>query len=267
MREVMSSLVVAVLVAAPHGVMAADAPPPPPLTCFGSGPSFRMDMNGGRALLSMPPARSLSLEGRVSPDEATKAFGWRGRATGGRGTDVVAFVQDETCTDLSAVEHPFSVRVSLPDGRFLSGCCRRSAPDAELEPEAEPKPAPSPPPTPAPASGDWISSLVTFFPSIDACIEESRRTEAIVFAGVKPDKAVHLVLRLPGPRYADCHLPPGRGPARVTLRPRDATLSGDEQAGLLTLLPLEAPTEACYRSQPVHDEHGRRIGWISRRGC
>jgi hypothetical protein len=226
-----------------------------------------MDMNGGRARLSMPPARSLALEGRVSADDPAKAFGWRGRATGGAGKDVVAFVHEETCTDASAVEYPFAVRVSLPDGRFLSGCCRRAATGAELEPEAEPTPTPSPVPTPAPASGDWISGLGTFLPSIDACIQESRRTEAIVFAGVRPDKTVHLVLRLPGPRYADCHLPPGRGPAKVTLRPREAVLSGDEQAGLLTLLPHEAPSEPCFRSQLVYDEHGRRFGWVSLKGC
>ena len=119
----------------------------------------------------------------------------------------------------------------------------------------------------APGLGDWVSSLATFFPSIHACVEESKGTEAIVFAAVKPDKTVHLVLRLPGQRHADCHLPPGRGPAKVTLRPRGADSSAEEQAAMLTLLPHAAPSEGCFRSQPAFDEQGRRFGWISIKGC
>lgn len=226
-----------------------------------------MTLDGRRARLSIPPAASLTLLGRISSSDQTKNHGWRGRPTDGKGADVVAFVSEETCTDLSAVEHPYSVSVSLPDGRFLSGCCRRAAPGTEPEPEAEPQPTPTPAPTPAPGLGDWISSLVTYFPSINACVQESRRTEAIVFAATKPDKTVHLVLRLPGPRYADCHLPPGRAPVKVTLRPKGAVPAAEEQAAILTLLPHEAPSGGCFRSQLVFDEQGRRFGWISLKTC
>lgn len=266
MRELRLSLVVAVLLSAPLVAIAADAPPPP-LACSGSGPSWRLNLDGRRARLSLPPARSLSLVGRFSSVDPTKRYGWRGRPAASKGADVVAFVNEETCTDTSAVEHPFAVRVSLPDGRFLSGCCRRAVPGTEPEPEAEPKPTPSPAPTPAPALGDWISSLVTFFPSINACVQESPRTEAIVLATAKPDKTVLLVLRLPGPRYADCHLPPGRVPVKVTLRPKGAAPSAEEQAAILTLLPHEAPSGGCFRSQLVFDEQGRRFGWISLKTC
>jgi len=266
MREGKPSLVAALLAAAPLTAIAAEAPPPP-LVCSGSGPSWRLNLDGRRARFLLPPAQSLSLVGRISSSDHTKNYGWRGRATGSKAGDVVAFVKEETCTDISAVEHPFGVSVSLPDGRFLSGCCRRTAPGTEPEPEAKAKATPSPAPTPAPALGDWISSLVTFFPSINACVQESRRTEAIVFAAVKPDKTVHLVLRLPGQRYADCDLPPGRGPAKVTLRPKGAAPFAEEQAALLTLLPHEAPSGGCFRSQLVLDEQGRRFGWISLKTC
>jgi hypothetical protein len=205
--------------------------------------------------------------GRFSTVDPEGAYGWRGRATEGERRDLVAFVSEASCTDASAEEHPFSVRLSLPDGRFLSGCCRRGATATE-EPEIEPTPAPLPAPTPAPAVGDWISSLTTFLPAIGACLQESGRTEAVVFAAVRPDKTVHLVLRLPGGRHADCLLPPGRGPARVTLRPRDAPSSPEEAAAVLTLLPQRPPpSEACYRPQPVMDEQGRLFGWIARKGC
>jgi hypothetical protein len=226
-----------------------------------------MSLDGRSARLAIPPAAGLTLVGRISSSDQTKNYGWRGRPTDGKGADVVVFVNEATCTDISAVEHPFSVSVSLPDGRFLAGCCRRAAPGTEPEPEAEPQPTPTPAPTPAPGLGDWISSLVTFFPSINACVQESRRTEAIVFAATKPDKTVHLVLRLPGPRYADCHLPPGRTPVKVTLRPKDAVPAAEEQAAILTLLPHEAPSGGCFRSQLVFDEQGRRFGWISLKTC
>ena len=266
MRELRLSLVVAVLLSAPLVAIAADAPPPP-LVCSGSGPSWRLNLDGRRARLSIPPAQSLSLAGRFSSPGQAKNYGWRGRTAGGKGADVVAFLAEQTCTDVSAVEHPFAVSVSLPDGRLLSGCCRRNAPGTAPEPQAEAKSTPSPAPTPAPALGAWISSLVTFFPSIDACVQESPGTEAIVFAAAQPDKTVHLVLRLPGQRYADCHLPPGRGPAKVTLRPKGDAPSAEEQAALLTLLPHEAPSGGCFRTQLAFDEQGRRFGWISLKTC
>src|SRR5262249_33539228 len=153
--------------------------------------------------------------------------GWRGRATA-KGGDLVAFVDEATCTDALGETVPFSVRVSLPDGRFVSGCCRRPDAGPAEEPEAVPGPPPSPAPTPAPARGAWISSLVPFMPAIKACVQETSRAEAVVFAAVTPDKAAHVVMRLPGSRYADCELPPGRGPTKVSLRPRDATTSPEE---------------------------------------
>jgi hypothetical protein len=266
MRAVILSLSVGLLGFAALIATSADAPPPP-LACSGSGPSWRLDLDGRRARLSIPPAQGLSLVGRFSSSDQVKKHGWRGRAAGGKGGEIVAVVSEETCTDVSTGENPFAVSVSLADGRFLSGCCRRTDAGAASEPEVVAKPTPSPAPTPAPALGDWVSSLVSFFPSIEACVQESPRTEAIVFAAAKPDKTVQLVLRLPDERYADCSLPPGRVPVKVTLRPEGAAPSAEEQAAILTLLPHEAPPGGCYRSQLVFDEQGRRFGWISLKTC
>jgi len=93
---------------------------------------------------------------------------------------------------------------------------------------------------------------------------------SLVFAGVvasQIDKVVHLVLRLPGERYADCDLPPGRGSVSIKMRPKSATLAGEELAAVLTFLPREAPSEGCFRSQLVPDELGKPFGWISLKGC
>ncbi len=265
MRLWSSSLVLAMLVPAPQ--VEVTRPAPLSLACSGTGPSWRLSLDGDRAWLWLSPGRALALEGRFSTDEPG-SYGWRGRAVARDGQDLVAFVSTATCTDASGEEAPLSVRLSLPDGRFVSGCCRRSAEALVGEPEPEPVPTPSAAPTPAPALGDWISSLVTFLPAIRECVQVRSRTEAVVFAAVKPDKTAHLVLRLPEGRYADCHLPPGRGPAKVTLRPRNAPSPPEERAAVLTLLRTGPPaSEPCYRPQAVLDDQGRRLGWVSVRGC
>lgn len=265
MRPWISSLVVAVLVPTPQADVVR--PAPSAFACFGNGTSWRLSLVENRAWLWLPPGRALALEGRFSIDDPG-SFGWRGRAAAGDGRDLVAFVREAACADASAEGHPFSVRVSLPDGRFVSGCCRRSAEAPAEEPESEPRRAPLPAPTPAPGLGDWISSLSTFFPAMKECVQERSKTEAVVFAAVKPDKTTHLVLRLAGGRYADCVFPPGRGPAKISLRPRDAPSSPEERAAVLTLLHAgPPPMEPCFRPQLVFDDQGQRLGWGSLNGC
>src|SRR5262245_30057803 len=152
MRLLSSSLVLAALVAEPQGDAGRSVAPA--LACSGSGPTFGLLLDANRASLSLPPARTLSLEGRFS-SAASRSWGWRGR-TPTRGGDLVAFVDEAACTDALGETSPFSVRVSLPDGRFVSGCCRRAGGEPGQEPEAEPPPPPSTAPTPAPALGAWI---------------------------------------------------------------------------------------------------------------
>jgi hypothetical protein len=265
MRLWISSLVVAVLAPAPQ----AQTPGPAPasaLSCTGEGTPWRLVLLDNRAWLSLPPARPVALEGRLSVEDSA-AYGWRGHAVGREGGDVVAFVSETACPDASGEELPFVVRVSLPDGRFVSGCCRRTTEREAEEPGTGPEARPSPAPTPAPALGDWISSLPTYYPAIKECVQERTRVEAVVFAAIKPDKTTHLVLRLPGDRYADCQLPPGRGPAKLTLRPRGASRPPEEQAAMLSLSATPPPMEPCYRPQPVYDDKGERMGWASLKGC
>ena len=145
----------------------------------------------------MPPGPAVSLAAVSRPYDQTKAYGWRGRAAGGKGADVVAFVNEETCTDVAgaSTRSPCaSLSLTVASFRAAAG---GPLPAPRQSRGRRAKPTPSPAPTPAPALGDWISSLVSFFPSIDACVHESPRTEAIVFAAAKPDKTVQLVLRLP----------------------------------------------------------------------
>jgi hypothetical protein len=262
MRLWMSAFMLTLVAQAPP----AESPKPVPaaLTCGGEGTAWRLVLADTQARLSLPPARPTSLEGRLSTGDSG-SYAWRGHAAGAAAQDLVIFVSETVCADASGEELPFSARVSLPDGRFVSGCCRPTTEGAE-EP-GEPGARPSPAPTPAPALGDWISSVSTFYPAIKECVQERSRAEAVVFAAIEPDKTTHLVLRLPGDRYADCRLPPGRGPAKVTLRPRDAPKRVEEQAAMLSLLAAPPPMEPCYRPQAVYDDKGERVGWAALKGC
>jgi hypothetical protein len=264
MRVFIHSLVAVLLV--PVAQEDTSRPAPTGLSCSArDAPHWTLLLDENRAWLVVPPGRGVNLEGRFSLDGST-SFGWRGRSTGG-GRDLVAFVSETACTMSSTEEQSFAVRVSLPDGRFVSGCCQRVGDTSAEEAQAALRPRPSPAPTPAPALGDWISSLTTFHPAIRECVGELSKAEAVVFAAVKPDKTTHLVLRLPEDRYADCLLPPGRGPAQVSLRPPDTPTSAEERAAILSLLPTPPPMEPCYRPQAVFDENGERLGWIALKGC
>jgi heat shock protein HslJ len=60
---------------------------------------------------------------------------WRGSPAAGR--DLVVWLQESTCIDnMSGAKLPVTARVSSPDGRFLSGCCRVAAPAAAPGPSA-----------------------------------------------------------------------------------------------------------------------------------
>jgi hypothetical protein len=264
MRLWISSLVVALLGPSPQEEV-TPKPTPAALSCSGQAEDWSLLLVGNRAQLVMPPASGLWFDGRYSTDESL-SYGWRGRAVG-EGGDLVAFIREVVCSLASTEEQPLSVSVSLPDGRFVSGCCQRLGDVPADEGAPRPRRRPSPAPTPAPSLGDWISSLSTFYPAIKECVSERSGAEAIVFAAIRPDKTTHLVLRLPGDRYADCLLPPGRGSAKVSVRPQDAPTSAEERAAFLSLLPTPPPMEPCYRPQAVFDDQGERLGWISLKGC
>jgi hypothetical protein len=263
-----SLVVVALLAWAPPF---AEAAPPPALACSDATASWSLALDARRAQLSFPDQPDVLLQGRFSSIDVQKAHAWRGRASNRGAGEVVAFVSEAACRlGVGDDAHPFAIRLSLPDGRFLAGCCvlaAEAAAGATPAPRPTPSTAPRTPPTPAPSSGDWTASLVTFFPAIKACVRERMQTEAVVYAAVGPDKVVHLVLRLPGERYADCDLPPGRGRAKVKTRRPGTALASEELAAVLTLLPSEAPSEGCYRSQSALDELGNPFGWISIKGC
>ena len=98
----------------------------PQLICFGNEPSWGLEFSGrGSARLVLPDQRPVYYRGSETRLDVLKERAWRGKVTGGSGGNLVAFLRESVCSDgMSDVKHPVTARVSLPDGRFLAGCCR-----------------------------------------------------------------------------------------------------------------------------------------------
>jgi heat shock protein HslJ len=103
------------------GVVAAQEQP---LICFGNEPSWSVDLTEpGVARFATPDQEAVTYRGKATRHAFLPETLWRGSPAAGR--DLVAWLQDSTCTDnMSGTKLPVTARVSTPDGRFLSGCCR-----------------------------------------------------------------------------------------------------------------------------------------------
>jgi heat shock protein HslJ len=104
----------------PGVVVAAEQP----LICFGNEPSWGVDLTEpGVARWSTPDGEATVYRGTATRHAFLPETLWRGSPAAGR--DLVVWLQDSTCTDnMSGNKLPVTARVSTPDGRFLSGCCR-----------------------------------------------------------------------------------------------------------------------------------------------
>lgn len=106
------------------GLSGAVAAEEQPLICFGNEPSWSVDLTEpGVARFATPDQEAVTFRGQARRHAFLPESLWRGSPAAGR--DLVVWLQDSTCTDnMSGTQHPVTARVSVPDGRFLSGCCR-----------------------------------------------------------------------------------------------------------------------------------------------
>lgn len=263
------------LVLAALAVARASAAEPPPLVCYGNEPSWRLDLAGAGARLAPSGEEEKDYAGRYTSLDPLKVHAWRGRAAPGTGGEIVSILSEESCNDgMSDQRRPYSARVSLPDGRLLVGCCRlatvwsttQANQKAQAPPSAASAPTAAAPAAAAPAPVDWAADIGSILPALRVCTFEALRTEAVLFAQTRPDKSVHMVLRLPGKVFADCEVGPA-GTAKLVRRAKDKPLLPEEQAAVLTLFPGAPPREPCYKNDPALDSEGYPFGWISRKGC
>jgi heat shock protein HslJ len=106
-----------------------------PLVCFGSEPSWAVELREPtRARVSSPHERPVDYRGSAQRIEPLGEQVWRGKPAAGKGGDLVVFLREGACSDgMSDTVHPVNARVSLPDGRFLAGCCRLASSQGEAE--------------------------------------------------------------------------------------------------------------------------------------
>jgi heat shock protein HslJ len=119
------------------GVSGAVAAEERPLICFGNEPSWSVHLTEpGVARVATPGEEPVAYRGVATRHAFLTETLWRGSPATGR--DLVVWLQDSTCTDnMSGSQLPVTARVSLPDGRFLSGCCRVPPPAAGGNPPAQ----------------------------------------------------------------------------------------------------------------------------------
>ena len=116
-------------------VAAAD----PPLICFGNEPSWSVALESpDTARLALPDAPPVEYRGTANRIDPLRERVWRGTPVSGAGADLVVFLHEAECSDgMSDVKHPVVARVSLPDGRFVAGCCRLASAQS-VTPDAAP---------------------------------------------------------------------------------------------------------------------------------
>lgn len=109
-----------------------------PLICFGNEPSWSVDLTEpGIARVSTPGDEPVAYRGTATRHAFLPETLWRGSPAAGR--DLVVWLEDSTCTDnMSGSKLPVAARISLPDGRFLSGCCRVPQPVAAVSAAGSP---------------------------------------------------------------------------------------------------------------------------------
>ena len=101
-----------------------------PLMCFGNEPFWSVDLTEpGAARFATPDGEAVPYAGGATRLDFLGEAVWRGSPADGG--DLVVWLKDSECSDnMSDTLHPVTARVSLPDGRFLAGCCRVVAADA-----------------------------------------------------------------------------------------------------------------------------------------
>jgi len=123
MRTSIAALALGVLACLPAAAAAQS------VTCFGNEPSWSVVFEGpSAARLLLPDQPEVEYRGAETRLVMLHERVWRGAPSAGTGGELVVFLRDADCSDtMSDQTHPVVARVSLADGRVLTGCCRAAA--------------------------------------------------------------------------------------------------------------------------------------------
>jgi uncharacterized membrane protein len=145
-----------------------------PMACRGNEPFWQLQIDGATAIYQRLGDAAIELAGSETPLDylPRPELVWRGRAAT-LGGDLVAWITEESCLDTmsdregaSAFSH--RIRISLPAGEVLVGCCRSSVhAAAHATIHQRDLPVADLPAKPAP---DWARLLPDLAPAIEACV-------------------------------------------------------------------------------------------------
>ncbi len=248
-------------------------------SCRGNEPFWNLKIDGKTAeysrLTGVEPARAIPLTGAMASLDFLRPalFVWRGRGDLASG-DMVAMIARERCLDTMSDGEgqgafDYTVRMSMPSGEILVGCCNAregTAPAAipaglEDAPEADPD---------RKAPDDWSRLVLELLPAIHACLE---RTPGPVARLAKAWPMNHGMVgartRDDGGRRWNCVAPGDGGTVNIFAPvPDGAEIVAGETRVVFTETSHAPPSGACFKHERVmNPETKTLIGWLSYDTC
>jgi uncharacterized membrane protein len=248
----------------------ADAPSR--FACRGNEPFWNLQIDGAHARYSrLGTAADQDLTGVLTPLDylRPRQLVWRGRADGG---NLVALLTAERCRDSMSdregrTEFDHSVRISLPGGEVLVGCCQ-DVDAAAVAPPGAVEDAPVADLAAKPAD-DWTRFLLDLLPAIEACLDATGGpAPRVTKAWPMNHGMVGVRTRHGQGSWFDCIAPMiGGAVERIEpVPPGTARLPGE--GVVLFARAADGPLAGeCYEHERVLDHDGRLIGWLAYDVC
>lgn len=243
--------------------LAASAPAwAEPLICTGNEPFWRLDIDGTRGQWwwlngGAEGAVAEGVAGRLEFARPPLA-GWRGPVTAPVAGELVAMVSTESCQDSMADQQfPMTARLSMPDGRLVTGCCRMASGPAQV-------PIGSLIDRPG---EDWSRYLADMLPVIQACFPLVSGAARITKAWPMNRGMAGVRIESRDGRRWDCVAPlvGGSIDSLRPVEPEEPALPGE---GLPVFVPgAGSQPEGCARFEQVVEPEGAVRGWLSVGRC
>lgn len=252
---------------------AGDAKPvPDALACQGNEPFWGLEIDGETAQYRRLGAQAIALAGSATAlDYLTEPQRvWRGRGESLVG-DVVALITATPCRDTMSdregqTAFAYDVRVSLPAGEVLVGCCRAGLRPASVN-LAEPAAFPVADLRAKPAD-DWSRFLLDLLPAISACLDETPGPAPRVTKAWPMNHGMVGVRTRDGAGGWFACIAPALGGEVDRLEPvvDHERLPGE---GIVVFTPAaqEPPAGECYEHERALGGGGELVGWLSYDTC
>jgi uncharacterized membrane protein len=252
---------------------------PETVACRGNEPFWTLTITGTEAeyarLTDVYPPEAHRLTGTMQVRAFFKPalFVWRGRGHLASG-DIVAMITGERCLDTMSEGEgrstfDYTVRMSMPNGDLLTGCCTADG-------ETAPATAPSGP-VDAPeahlerkAPDDWSRQILELLPAIRACLAETPGPVARVIKAWPMNRGmVGARTRDDNGNHWNCVAPAEGGEVSIFAKvPEGSKIIPGETRIVFTPVPQAPPMDSCQEHERISDpKTGSLLGWLSYDVC